>query len=285
MAINFCVAPNGPYKTIDDAILKPIIDHLPDATMKNKAMPNAFNIALFTSYKSCQAFIPHGIADKNYRDGPKVSHFQYVFVSGPAWVEKLVRQGFSREKILIGGYTKLDPIFQGKYTKSPVGSKNRILYAPTHGAVKNISLDGRFNECLDRLKQFYEVIEAPHPATNSGGNVTMQALVDADIVISDAGSLVYEAWALDKPVVFPSWLLKDGVKKHFPGSFEDQIYREEIGYHAWNITNLLDCVKCAAINGIDRRAVDFIEGIFPQNLRGKSGEVTASILKSLAEKG
>lgn len=282
MTVNFCVAPEGPYKAINDAIIQPIIDHLPDVTVINKPARNAVNVALFTTQKDCQAFIPHGIADKNYRDGPKVSHFQYVFVSGPAWVEKLTKQGFPRERILIGGYTKLDPIFRGKYEKSPAGDRKRILYAPTHGAIESVSLDGRFSECLSQLSQHYEVIHALHPATSSRRNVTMQALIDADIVISDAGSLVYETWALGKPVVFPSWLFKDGVKQHFPGSFEDQIYREEIGYHAWNATNLLDCVKCAALNGIDRKTADFIETIFPSELRGRSGEITANHLRRIA---
>lgn len=281
MSINFCVASGGLYKTICNAIMQPVIDYLPEVTVNSKLIPGAVNIGLFITDEGCQAFIPHGIADKNYRNADKVQGFQYVFVSGPAWVEKLTAQGFPRSKIMIGGYTKLDPIFQGKYDKSPAGDKKRVLYAPTHGAIESVSLDGRFDECLNQLSQHYEVIHAPHPATNPGANVTMQALVDADVVISDAGSLVYEAWALNKPVVFPSWLLKDGVIKHFPGSFEEQIYREEIGYHAWNITNLLACVKRAALSGIDDRAARFVEGIFPSALRGHSGETTASLLTHL----
>lgn len=126
------------------------------------------------------------------------------------------------------------------------------------------------------------MIEALHPSVNPGSNVTMQALADADVVISDAGSLVYEAWAIGKPVVFPSWLTKDGVMKRFSGSFEEQIYREEIGYHAWNATNLLDCVKRAYLSGIDEKAVEFIEGIFPQRLRGYSGQETANFLRRIA---
>jgi len=281
MVVNFCVAPNGPYRAICDAIIEPMLDYLPDALMSYKPVSNAVNVSLFTTDKKCQAFIPHGIADKNYRNADKVQGFQYVFVSGPAWVDKLMKQGLPRNRILIGGYTKLDPIFQGKYEKSPAGDKKRVLYAPTHGAIESVSLDGRFRECLNQLSQHYEVIHALHPASNRSGNVAMQELVDADVVISDTGSLVYEAWALNKPVVFPSWLLKDGVIKHFPGSFEEQIYREEIGYHAWSITNLLACVKRAALRGIDDRAMRFIEGIFPSALRGHSGEAAAKLLTHL----
>lgn len=107
----------------------------------------------------------------------------------------------------------------------------------------------------------------------------MQALVDADVVISDAGSLVYEAWALGKPVVFPDWLVKEGVFKHFPGSFEEQIYREKIGYHVETPEQLGPMVERALMSGITEREKKFIDGIFPPELRGRSGEVTANLLR------
>jgi hypothetical protein len=278
--INFYVPSSGPYKSILDALIGPIQEYLPDFSAEKRVMPESINVGFFLVDKGCQVFIPHGIADKNYRNADKVKDFDYVFVSGPAWVDKLVRQGFPQSKILVGGYTKLDPIFQGKYKAAP-RDKPRVLYAPTHGAIEEISLQGRFDNELKKLREFYDVIEAPHPAI-SKGNVTMQVLVDADVVISDAGSLVYEAWTLNKPVVFPSWLLKKGVMKCFPGSFEDQIYWEEIGYHAWSSTNLLDCVKRAYLGGIDSKAGEFIEGVFPKTLRGNSGEETANLLRRVA---
>lgn len=280
--INFCMAPGGPYRSICESITDPIREHLPDSVICPTEQSGATNVGFFVTQTNCQVFIPHGIADKNYRNADKVNAFEYVFVSGPAWVDKLVRQGFPRDRILVGGYTKLDPVFQGKYEQTRRTSCV-ILYAPTHGAIPEVSLDGRFEQYLPHLEEYYVVIHAPHPAQvtgqKNGGQVTMQALVDADIVITDAGSLVYEAWALGKPVVFPSWLTKEGVLGRFSGSFEEQIYREEIGYHATDYNDLLRHLKRAALFGIDDRAVSFIEQIFPVELRGRSGEVTANLLR------
>lgn len=284
--INFCMAPGGPYRSICESITDPIREHLPDSVIYPTEQSGATNVGFFVTQTKCQAFIPHGIADKNYRNADKVKTFEHIFVSGPAWVDKLVKQGVPRDKILVGGYTKLDPIFQGKYeqTRRTFGV---ILYAPTHGAIPEISLAGRFEQYLPQLEKYYTVIHSPHPAQVTGqkseGQVTMQALVDADIVITDAGSLVYEAWALGKPVVFPSWLTKEGVCRYFPGSFEEQIYREEIGYHAKDYDGMMRCVKQAALLGMDDRTTDFIEQIFPTELRGRSGEVTADLLRRIGE--
>lgn len=279
--INFCTAEGGPYSGILDSLIDPIQHHLPESKRLNRVIPGAINVTFFVGSKRRQVFIPHGIADKNYRNANKLKLFNYVVVSGYAWVNRLVNQGFPLSRIFVGGYTKLDPLFQGKYKKTS-RTKPLILYAPTHGAVQEVSLHGRFEKEIGKLRRYYRVFKAPHPTQNVDGSVTMKALLDADVVISDAGSLLYEAWALDKPVVFPSWLLKKGVLNRFPGSFEDQIYREEIGYHAWDSTNLLDCVKQAYLNGIDDRAKDFIEGIFPQSLRGCSGWETANFLRRIA---
>lgn len=89
--INFYVPSNGPYKSILDALIGPIQEHLPDFSMQKKTMPGAVNVGFFVIDKGCQVFIPHGIADKNYRNADKVKGFDYVFVSGPAWVDKLVK--------------------------------------------------------------------------------------------------------------------------------------------------------------------------------------------------
>lgn len=140
--INFCIASSGPYRGICEAIIDPIREHLSDSTICRTEQSGATNVGFFVTRTNCQVFIPHGIADKNYRNADKVNAFEYVFVSGPAWVDKLVRQGFPRDRILVGGYTKLDPVFQGKYEQTR-RTFCVILYAPTHGAIPEVSLDGR----------------------------------------------------------------------------------------------------------------------------------------------
>jgi hypothetical protein len=273
--INFVYQAGAPYSGVLDAFVAPITEHLPSWKKSQEAQTDALNVRFFVEWEHGGAFIPHGIADKNYRNADKLAGFDYIFVSGPAWSEKLIKQGYPAEKIYIGGYTKLDPAFSMQKTPG----WPRILYAPTHAAIEEVSLQGRFDADLAIVAEYYEVISSAHPAYS--GKVTMQALVDADVVIADSGSILYEAWALNKPVIFPDWLLKEGVEKHFPGSFEEQIYREGMGYHAESPQDLLGAIKTALHYGLDDTTRRFIDGIFPPELRGKSGEATAKILKEL----
>ncbi|WP_170919451.1 tetratricopeptide repeat protein, partial [Halomonas sp. BC2] len=70
-----------------------------------------------------------------------------------------------------------------------------------------------------------------HPRNRKEKYAVTEQLLDADVVISDFSSVVYEAWALGKPVIFPRWLLGDKVLSKAPHSAEAYIYRESIGYH------------------------------------------------------
>jgi hypothetical protein len=52
------------------------------------------------------------------------------------------------------------------------------------------------------------------------------------VVISDFGTMVYEAWALGKPVIFPRWAMDvETLINRNPLSAESYIYRNRIGLH------------------------------------------------------
>jgi len=122
---------------------------------------------------------------------------------------------------------------------------------------------------------------ALHPAHNNGVP-TIQKLIDAQVVIADHGSTVYEALALGKPVIIPDWIVKQGVMRYFLGSFEALIFEQDFCYHACDIDHLLELIEVAGKRGIDPRTQNFIDAIFPPALRGTSGQVTAEILRGLA---
>jgi len=227
-------------------------------------------------------FMSHGIGDKNYMTGSKGSagKFNYVFVTGPAFKEKLIKNGVPADKIYIVGWPKLDPIFQGEY-ESTKSDKIRVLYAPTHNAIQSVSSFPAFNEYLDKFPGDIEVINSPHPARKEGHMPTMQPLVDADVVIADAGSTIYEAWALGKPVIFPDWLTRDGVVKKFKGAFEARVYENNLGYHAKDFKQLVELVYVAINKGNDERVESFTESIFPADLRGVSGADAADVLREI----
>src|SRR5690606_25390294 len=133
----------------------------------------------------------------------------------------------------------------------PKDGRIRVVWAPTHGGggeplrpaqapsdapTSPCSTWGRRDEVLGALPESeFDVIEAPHPRHRQDGKSTLAEYVDADVVIADGGSTIYEAWALDLPVVFCDWLTAAGNINRFlraGGSLEAQIYRERIGRHA-----------------------------------------------------
>jgi CDP-glycerol glycerophosphotransferase (TagB/SpsB family) len=278
--INFLqVKKKNSYRLILNSFIDPIVKHLNknEFTIKIANNPNCLNVKFFTEkfYPPGDVFISHGIADKNYRNYDSVSDFKYVFVSGNLWKHKLIKQGMPEKKIFITGYTKLDVLFNS-YHKKEKNNQIFVLYAPTH--TNSPSLENKFERCFDEISKKYYIKKSLHPHNKNMKVPTLQNLIDADVVISDCSSIIYEAWALDKPVVFPDWLVKKEIQKVFRYSFEDYIYGKQLGYHASNTDELLELIKIAYENGIDKSAKVFIENIFPKELRGKSGLVTAQTL-------
>lgn len=277
----------GPYQKILDSIIGPIIIYLPYATKLKGYHEGQLNVRFFLAGPPKNVvFMSHGMGDKGWRDGKSVKDFDYVCVSGPAWKEKLLRQGVEEKKILINGYTKLDPIFNNPEEIVHANNKVHVLYAPTHNTnpenTGSISSYPRLMPYLDNVPDDIELIQSAHPYNNNGV-ITMDSLRWADVVISDCSSIIYESFALDIPVVFPDWLVKDNVIRLCPDTFTEKIYKEDLGYHAKDIKHLWDFVREARSKGLDDYTREFIEGIFPSDLRGKSGEVTANILMYLAD--
>lgn len=275
--INF-VRSVGGYEPVLDTLIDPILPHLSaEYKISTECDPNCLNVVFFTEnhVKPCGAtvFISHGIADKRYRNAPIVSKYDYIFVSGPAWYNKMIKEGLTKDRVFINGYTKLDPIFQGCYTKTD--DYKNVLFAPTHTIFDK---DDRLEKYLiNNCKR--KLIISKHPVTNSG-IPTMQCLVDASVVIADCGSTMYEAWALDKPVVIPSWLIRSRVLA-WNAEFETEVFDRDIGFHALSMTDVIFKTESAISRGITKKEREFIEGIFPADLRGHSGARTAELLEEI----
>jgi hypothetical protein len=259
----------------------------------------SINVRFFSSYRINQqgkaevgpkdVFYSHGIGDKNYWTADKIEDYSYVMVPGPAWKERIEAGGFEGE-IFVTGYTKLDPVFWGEYQKQK-RDKPYVVWAPTHGY--NYRHKGRssYPWCVDLINEIpeeYETCLAMHPTTRMNAkqnhDISLQELVDADVVIADAGSTLYEAWILGKPVIFPDWLCKNDVLAHFksdPGNLEYQIYEKGIGYHAKDMAHLVELIDVALNKGMQQQEQEFIESICPEHTRGKAGDNCAAVLKGL----
>lgn len=303
--INFCydynkVNKNGEaYKFAIEALANPIIENLPkkDGYCGYTKEPTyGLNCRFFNSLRIKQrgkkpvgqydVFFSHGIGDKNYWIGNCINDFKYAFVPGALWEKRMRATGYKGE-IFICGYTKLDPILQGKYKKTK-RKKPYIVWAPTHGYHNKYKGRSSYPECMELIKQIpneYETKIAMHPTSKLNHRQkhtpTIQELVDADVVIADAGSTLYEAWILGKPVIFPDWICKKDVLGNFkntPDNFEYRIYNEMMGYHAKDMKHLIQLIDQALEKGMGVGEKEFINEIYPENLRGKAGETAAKYL-------
>lgn len=279
------------YSAVLDSFIDPILPHFPegfDVRKVNEPIEGYLNVRFYTWPQPHQhLFMSHGIADKQYRTASKIYGFEWVHTSGPWWTDYYKRQGRPPKSLVETGYPKLDPLF-GREPKPRTDNRVRVLWAPTHAGINGTSrtYPSSYLELVAIVEQMlpakdFDVTLAPHPRLS--GKVTLEEYVDADVVIADAGSTLYEAWALDKPVVFPAWVVERKLRqRERTGSLEGVIYRERIGYHVDNPPALRRTVEQAAVDGITPREQELIEQVLPRSYRGSSGKRTAEAFMEIA---
>jgi len=273
------------FKRMMQAHVKPITDALGsrDWQWEPHTVTGTVNVTGFwmrqlqTQPTKCDVMIGHGLADKHYRNYHQCKTFRYVVSPGPGWTRKLLKTGFKESQILEVGYTKLDPIYQGKFTPTPrTDDRPRVLYAGSHPWHDGGSGKDAILRALPEDK--YNVTFAGHPSQT--GVVTFQPLVDADVVIADMGSLMYEGWALGKPVVVSIWTSTRLLKAAH--SLEQGVFQGGYGYQADNPEELPKFIDRALKNGIDAPARKFIDDLFAPEYHGVSGKLHAEALKKIA---
>lgn len=255
--VNYVWRSTNHYEAVQEVLFGGITAQLasePSNTV-GKPDPERNNLSLFIKTPA-EFLLSHGVADKNYlfkrkRDGTRcIQDFEVVFVPGNWTKRRLTRSkrlDLRNVELAVSGWPRLDTLRAQPAHKSYerlAGPLPKILWAPTHdfrkaeGTGQSASSYPGFEPYLEQLSSFSEVETSLHPRNRKTKRPTEELLLETDYVISDFGTLVYEAWALGKVVIFPRWIIGDRVMQTIPNSAEANIYDRRIGHHAESFADL-----------------------------------------------
>jgi len=260
--INFVLHNSKNYWLVQQSLVASIATHLDRrqwTATRQQRRDDSLNFALFIRLPS-DVLLSHGVADKNYYtmtddDGDLyVNRLRALCVPGPWLKRKMLASAGVRlrdDQIHTVGWPRLDLLRQlaERHPRPAPTGRRRILWAPTHDFRKrgpeqlSTSSYPAFAEHLSALEREFDVTVSLHPRNRASKTPTDVALIEADAVVSDFGTLVYEAWALGKPVFFPRWILGDRIQEHLPGSAEAHIFESRLGHHPASIDELIDILK------------------------------------------
>ena len=271
-SINFCWRFGKTYPNVQQQIFDLIEAEFPPGVVTHTvedAVSGAVNLSLFIrqgrepedSHRvAAEVILAHGIADKRYfftQDSttslPLANEYEYLLVPGSWHVNRLIEGTYRRnphyqitveqKQIKKVGWLRLDPLIaESKHRDREPHHKLRILWAPTHNVISSSnektidalapsSLPG-FKPHVKQMAAAYIFRVSLHPRNRSDRTPTGNQMVWSDVVISDFGTMVYEAWALGKPVIFPRWAIDvETLIARNPLSAESYIYRNRIGLH------------------------------------------------------
>lgn len=287
------------YGAVEESFVGPMLPHFTVPVIRSSAPVDGWLNVRWYTWPAPQehVFISHGIADKNYRTPAKLYGFEHVHSSGPWWTDyyrRLGPEGFSA-RVFETGYTKLDPLFDGTIPRIERGGRDRlrVLWAPTHSGINGHSRNypSSFLELRTEIERLlppdeFEITIAPHPRLREAQGlpikVTLEEYAVCDVLVADAGSTLYEGWALGLPVVLPDWIVRDKALHRSDRSLETTIYSEQIAHHAHSAGELARAVRRAHAEGISDRALDLIEAVLPSKYLGTSGRRTAEALSEFA---
>jgi hypothetical protein len=279
-AINFYWGFGKTYTGVQKQIFDLIEAELPPGVVTHtveEAIDGAVNLSLFIRQGrelddahrvTADVILAHGIADKRYfftQDSttslPLANEYEYVLVPGSWHVNRLIEGMYrrnphyqitlERDQIKKVGWLRLDPLIaESVHKDTEPHHRLRVLWAPTHNVKPGSnekSVDELAPSSLPGFKVHVKQIAARyifrvslHPRNRSDRTPTGNKLVWSDAVISDFGTMVYEAWALGKPVIFPRWAIDvETLITRNPLSAESYIYRNRIGLHPESFEEML----------------------------------------------
>lgn len=224
--------------------------------------------------KSKTAQLGHGIGPKPSYYRKSITPMTVRFIEGQLRLKK-IQKLFPNNNFVQVGFSKLDPIFNQQepglnYKKLSLNTdRPTILYAPTF----NPSSLERFPDNWPNDFQQYNILIKPHTFTYTREQYKKQRIKlakwkeyanvyvaeekdlsllpfmkDADILLSEASSTLFEFVALDKPVIVCDfyklkWSYRGPLKYRFEQRFgQDNIVYKDIGKHVKQYKQLIKAI-------------------------------------------
>jgi len=290
-ALNFVCIASPHMRAVEDQLSSAIGGALRGWTLSQSHLKPVEGVLNFTFFvtRPAQVFMSHGVADKNYllrrdRKGrPVIARYDRVLVPGPWLRDRLLSElngQIDPAKIQSVGWPRIDAL---RARQSEMGAddtsarRRRVLWAPTLSGEGDTSSYPALMAHIPALRRDFDLAISVHPADRGGGPTTFDQLLWADVVISDHGTLVYEAWALGKPVIFPSWLIGDAVQRAFPGSAESHLFAQGIGEHATGIDDLTTRIEAAS--GVEADVEQFMgQYLDPTGSKNSAQKIAESVI-------
>ncbi|CAM5217395.1 CDP-glycerol glycerophosphotransferase family protein [Alishewanella longhuensis] len=300
--INFNLSDSKNYKDVQNQLNGLIQKHLPAGSYTESVghyIEGSLNFSLFVR-SDADVLMSHGAADKNYHwklksDKTYYNHHtqrKHLLVPGQLLVDRIHKSdklsAFTNQNVHSVGWPRLDMLLelqQQHNASKKITGKTKVLWAPTHDYNKKgssqvvISSFPEFEPFFEQLAADYDVSVSLHPRNRKDKTPTYQKLIEADVVISDLGTMVWEAWALGKTLIFPDWILKERMLKHKKHSAEWRIFAEGFGLHATDIDHMKALI--AEAPAMDERTKNFFEYYLDPQYLGSSGKRIADLLLAL----
>jgi len=294
-AVNFVHEPSANYAGVQQQLVSLVASELPKGAWgctKGFRIDGSVNITFFIK-QDADVLMSHGVADKNYftrrdsRNKYLLNRYRHAFVPG-MWLKNkiLSRTGInlSPENIHVVGWHRLDLLVQKRRDYRP-GGRLRVLWAPTHNyqtqpSGRVLSSYPAFEQYTDQLKAAFDYDISLHPRNRTDKIPTMDKLANCDVLISDFGTMVYEALALGIPVIFPDWLVRDPIVETYKHSAPAELFKRNIGYHPRSFDELLEVLHGGPT--VDDRSKQFIDHIIAPSTVGQSAQIVAGKLLEIS---
>ena len=301
--VNFVTDASKNYKMVQDELIEIIGNALPADSEWGRnhfTIEGAINLSFFIR-KQADILMSHGLADKNYLTDIRLptgelylNQFKGVLVPGNFLKRKLTNNQevtLETDQIKVVGWPRIDLLrklgtmntLRGLERDATNNKKKKLIWAPSHNFAKkgdglHTSSFPLFQQYIPQLERYFDVEISLHPRNRPNKETTKELLLKADIVVADFGTTLYESWALNKPVIFPSWLISDLIIQWLPQSAEAYVYENKIGYHPRNISELIDIALSATTVGY--QVDEFMKDYLLNYKQGNSLDVIARALLS-----